>query len=242
MTEATRSIPEDTHVVLLRPRRAINLGGVARAMKNFGLSKLTLVASQIGSWADAWRMAVHADDVLRGARQCDSLDEALGAATWIVGTTNRPRPGQRLLTPREVARESADRGALTLLFGDEESGLSNAELLRCHDVATIPTAPEQSSLNLAQAVLVFAHELFAAAAPPGTVASAPPVDFADDALLRLFERKLSEALTTSAWADANRSHDAIAEMVQPFRRAQPTKSEALAWLTALGKIVQRGPT
>lgn len=240
MPDATPHAFANTHVVLLRPRRAINLGGVARAMKNFGLSRLTLVASQIQSWADAWRMAVKADDVLHGVRQCATLDEAIGDATWIVGTTNRARPGQRLLSPRELAQEALVRGAPTILFGDEESGLHNQDLLRCHDVATIATAPEQSSLNLAQAVLVFAHELFAAtaAAPP---AAAATVELADDALLRLFEQKLAHALTTSAWADANRAPDAVAELVQPFRRARPTKSEALAWLTALGKVVQRGP-
>ena len=55
---------EQVHVVLLRPRWARNLGSVARAMKNFGLKRLTIVEAQIGSWNDAWQMAVHADDVL----------------------------------------------------------------------------------------------------------------------------------------------------------------------------------
>jgi tRNA/rRNA methyltransferase/tRNA (cytidine32/uridine32-2'-O)-methyltransferase len=152
----------DVHVVLHRPRRALNLGGVARAMKSFGLQRLTLVASEIGSWADAWRMAHKAEVVLHATKQVATLDEALGEATWIVGTTNRERHGQRVLTPRELAQEALRRGAPTILFGDENSGLGNMELLRCHDVATIPTAPEQSSLNLAQAVLLFSHELFAA--------------------------------------------------------------------------------
>ncbi|MBL8723705.1 MAG: rRNA methyltransferase [Planctomycetes bacterium] len=240
MTQSLDSV----HVVLVRPRRALNLGSTARALKNFGIQHLTLVASEIGSWTDAWRMAVQADDVLHAARQVDALDEALGNATWIVGTTNRARPGQRLLTPRQVATEAAERGAPTLLFGDEVHGLGNLELLRCHDVATIPTAPEQSSLNLAQAVLVFAYELFVALGAPG--AAPPPVPTglqapASDELLQQFERKLQHALATSAWADADRHKSALAELVQPLRRGRPTEAEVRAWLTALGKVVQRKP-
>ena len=236
-------LPADTHIVLVHPRRALNLGGVARAMKNFGLCRLTLVASQIGSWADAWRMAVKADDVLRATTQTDDLDQALADATWIVGTTNRARPGQRLLSPREVAVAALVRGAPTILFGDENSGLSNPELLRCHDVATIATAPEQSSLNLAQAVLVFAHELFVAATPASALVhaasmAAPAVDLCTDELLQRLAEKLSHALSNSAWTDASRERDAILELMQPFRRAQLTQQELLAWLTALGKIVQ----
>lgn len=90
-------------------------------------------------------MAVKADDVLNATLQTQSLDAALAEATWIVGTTNRARPGQRILSPRELAAEALERGAPTLLFGDENSGLDNLELLRCHDVSTIATSPEQSS-------------------------------------------------------------------------------------------------
>ena len=227
-----------THVVLIRPRRALNLGSVARAMKNFGLSRLTTVASEIGSWADAWRMAVKADDVLRNVRQVATLDEAIADATWLVGTTDRARQGQRVLTPRELAAAARTRGAPTLLFGDENNGLGNLELLRCHDVATIPTTVEQSSLNLAQAVLLFGYELFLAGGG-GVAARGDGVEPADEALLRLFEQKLEQALATSAWADASREKTALLELVQPLRRAHPTRSEVLAWLTALGKIVQR---
>lgn len=232
-----------THIVLIRPRRALNLGGVARALKNFGIHRLTLVDSEIGSWSDAFRMAVKADDVLNATLQTQSLDAALAEATWIVGTTNRARPGQRILSPRELAAEALGRGAPTLLFGDENSGLDNLELLRCHDVSTIATSPEQSSLNLAQAVLLYAYELFLAASSSCTDQQqdmgAMSAELATDALLIMFEQKLATALATSAWASAHREKTALAQLSQPFRRARPTKVEVLAWLTALGKIVQR---
>lgn len=236
---APPSLLSQVHVVLWKPRRASNLGAAARAMKNFGIQRLSLVRSEIGSWSDAFRMAVKANDILDGARQHDDLDQALADATWVVGTTDRARPGRRVLTPREVATEAQVRGAPTLLFGDEESGLGNAELLRSHDVATIPTTPEQSSLNLAQAVLLFGYELFVASGGTAPAANAPREPLADDALLQLFEQKLRHALATSAWASADREANAIAELTQPLRRSAPTRTEVLAWLTALGKIVQR---
>src|SRR5262245_4975592 len=160
---------DQIHIVLLRPRWANNLGSVARAMKNFGLRRLTLVDSRIGSWTDAWKMAVHSKDVLENCKQAATLGEVVAPSTWIVGTTNEPLQGQRVMSPRELATEAATRSDTTLLFGGEINGLEPAELLRCHAVAVIPTAPEQSSLNLAQAVAVFAAELFAvrrSASPP----------------------------------------------------------------------------
>lgn len=230
--------PPGVQIVLLRPRWASNLGSVARAMKNFGLAQLTIVDSRIGSWADAWRMAVQARDVLETARQGVTLDEALAGATWVVGTTNEPPPGTRVLTPREVAHEVGRHQRAALLFGGEIDGLAPAELLRCHAVAVIPTAPSQSSLNLAQAVCVFAAELFAArvaTVPPP--AGGPPLAAA--ALLQHLERHLRTLLAGSAWADADRGKHAIAELLQPLWRAQLTDDEARAWLVALSKAAQR---
>lgn len=230
---------ERVHIVLLRPQGAANLGAVARAMKNFGLQRLTLVDSRIGSWVDAHRMAVHADDVLRAAASEARLDDALGSSSFVVATTSAPLAGLRVLTPRELAREAGERGELTLLFGGEQNGLEPAELLRCHAAATIPTASAQPSLNLAQAVVVFAAELFVqlAAARTSEAASAPPRASAE--MLRRLEQALASLLGESAWTDATRGKHAIAELVQPFWRAQLTDDEVRSWLVALGKAAQR---
>lgn len=234
---------DEVHIVLLRPRWASNLGSVARAMKNFGLGRLTIVDSRIGSWVDAWRMAVQADDVLRGAVQTDDLATALAPARWVVGTSNEPPVGMQVLTPREVAELARERGAPTLLFGGEINGLDPAELLRCHAVSCVPTAPAQSSLNLAQAVCVFAAELFAAhgAAAAGPEADVPraAVPMADTAMLQRLEVALRSLLESSAWAGASRPKNAIAALMQPFYRANLTDDEVRAWLVALHKAAQR---
>lgn len=227
---------DTVHVVLVRPRWAANLGSVARALKNFGVRRLSIVDSRIGSWTDAWKMAVQADDVLQNARQDAELGPVLAEATWIVGTTNEPPPGARVLTPREVAAEARERGAPTLVFGGEINGLEPKELLRCHDVSVIPTAPEQSSLNLAQAVCVYAAELFAAL---GGVAPPPAPPRATGELMQRLEGHLRQLLETSAWAGKSRPKHAIAELMQPLYRAQLTDAEVHAWLVALGKAAQR---
>lgn len=226
----------DAHVVLVRPQGAANLGAVARALKNFGLRRLTLVDSQIGSWVDARRMAVHAGDVLDAARACASLDEAIAEARWVVATTDAPPAGARVLTPRQLAEESRVRGAPTILFGGEQHGLEPGELRRCQAVATIPVAPQQTSLNLAQAVCVFAAELFAVCGEAAAVA--PPVAAAPAELMQRLELALASLLQDSAWRDASRPKHAIAELMQPLWRAQLTEDEVRLWLVALGRAAQ----
>ncbi len=220
------------HVVLLRPRGAANLGAIARAMKNFGLSRLTLVDPRLKSWFEAWMMAVHAEDILRNAESVPRIDEALASATWIVGTTIRPLPGQRVLTPRQVAEEAQRRGPPTLLFGDEESGLQNEDLIRCHDVSMIPVSPDQPSLNLAAAVLVYAYELHAAGAPPPVVDDEPR---ADRATLVRIEETMRAALIEAGFQDVDRKRHGVPELMQPLYRAGLTDLEARLWLVAWNK-------
>ena len=227
----------DVHIVLVRPQGAANLGAVARAMKNFGLRRLTLVDSRIEDWGEAWRMAVHAEDVLQQAASSQDFEAVVAPSSWVVATTWQPLPGMRVLTPRDVAREAGERGAPTLLFGGEQHGLHHRELLRCHAAATVPVAPEQASLNLAQAVCVFAAELYAlhGAARPGVPPEAPP---ATAELLQRLEIALTRLLAASSFGDATRPADAIAMLMQPFYRAQLTDDEVRLWLTALGKAAQ----
>jgi tRNA/rRNA methyltransferase len=244
MTDNAYSLLDDVHVVLLRPRWARNLGSVARAMKNFGLHKLTIVDSQIGSWNDAYQMAVQANDILEDSTTTD-LTTALSESNWVVGTTNEPPPGTRVMTPREVAELAQERGAPTLLFGGEINGLDPAELLRCQVVSVIPTASAQSSLNISQAVGIYGAELYAscdqqakAASPPSKqeIARAP---LASTEMLQRVEESLRRLLENSDWIKANRPKNSIAALMQPLYRADLTEKEVHAWLVALGKALPR---
>jgi tRNA/rRNA methyltransferase len=165
-------------VVLVRPQEPGNVGAVARAMANMGLGRLLLVepAPPLGDLARAF--AMHAHDVLDGAERHPDLGSALARFEIVVGTASlreRDWP-QPVLAPRELpgwlAREAA-HASVALVFGPEVSGLANQELARANVLVSIPAAPAQPTLNLAQAVLILAYELYVARGAPGAIAKAP---------------------------------------------------------------------
>ena len=157
-------------VVLVRPRGGANVGSVARAMKNMGMRDLVLVRPRARRSQLARHMAVHAADVLDGARVVESLDEAVAGCALVVGTTaRRGRYHVGARTPREAAGEIARRARrqrVALVFGPEDHGLANDDLKRCHQLVTIPTSGDYASLNLAQAVMVCLYEIFVAQRSP----------------------------------------------------------------------------
>jgi TrmH family RNA methyltransferase len=181
-------------IVLVRPREAQNVGAVARAMKNMGLAQLVLVDAPALDEARAATLAVHAGDVLAARRQVATLPAALVGCGLVVGTSGRPtaaRDGG--VTPRALAPVLVGAAAdndVALVFGPEDHGLALEELKHCHHVLTIPTSDAYGSLNLAQAVLVCAYELWTVAAPdePGRV-------FAPHERLELLYAKLEAGLT-----------------------------------------------
>jgi TrmH family RNA methyltransferase len=159
---------ENVVVVLNEPQNLVNIAGVVRAMKNMGLWKLRLVRP---AEFDSWRIggiAHRSEDVLDEVEIFGSLQEALADVIYVVGTTARARTAQRnYVRPREVAPKIVDHareGVVALLFGREDRGLGNDALDLCHAAAIIPTNPDYSSINLAQAVLLLSYEVFLAAA------------------------------------------------------------------------------
>lgn len=155
-------------VVLVRPRDPNNIGAAARAMKNFGLAELFVVAPYAPVW-DEVVSAVNAADVIANARVVPTLAEAVADATFVVGTADRTRVAgkQRLFTPadlREAVTGSNHR--LAIVFGPEKHGLTNEDLSHCHRVMTIPTQPDCPSMNLGQSVAVCCYELMRDGLPP----------------------------------------------------------------------------
>ena len=154
-------------VILVEPREEGNIGAAARAMANMGLDELVLVnpVARIGAVARAF--AVGADGILAGARLAGSLSEALAPFHRVVGTTSaraRELPSAPV-TPRALPgllRLEAEDSRTALLFGPEVSGLDNEQLSRCSPIVTVPCAPVQPTLNLSQAVLILAYELYLA--------------------------------------------------------------------------------
>jgi len=156
-------------VVLVEPQLGENIGTAARAMANFGLTRLRLVRPR-----DAWpnvharRAASGANAVLDGAALYDSLQAALGDCSFVLATTARAHDQAKpVIGPAEAAREMAPRLAaaetVAVVFGRERWGLMNDEVGLADRIVTFPVNPAFASLNLAQAVLIVAYEWFKAA-------------------------------------------------------------------------------
>ncbi len=178
-------------IVLCATSHPGNIGAAARAMQTMGLSRLMLVAPQRFPHPDADALASGATAVLAAAEVITTLDAALAGAVLAIGFSVRPREFAGDVRPvRAAAAEAlryATEGDVALVFGNEMSGLSNAELARCQIVATIPSNPAFASLNLAAAVQIAAYELHLAA-NDGTVWTAPTFEPAtQDEIAQLFE-------------------------------------------------------
>ena len=167
-------------IILSHPQLGENIGAAARAMANFGLADLRLVAPRAG-WpnAKAVAMAAGAASLVESERVFATVAEALGDLNFILATTARERGIARdVLTPAEAARRlriaSARGEKAGMLFGNERAGLENDEISLCDAVITIPTA-EFASINLAQAVLISSYEWFRAsdATPPSRIERGP---------------------------------------------------------------------
>ena len=219
--------------VLHRPRSSQNIGAAARALANTGAGTLWTVEPIGFDRAQAAKLAAGADRVLEGMRVVRTLDEALEDCVDVVMTTGRPVPGA--LDPRATARRLLDSaGEVALVFGDEVNGLTNRELRRAGAVATIPTA-QKSSLNLAQAVLVFGYELLLARAtvkaPP-----APERPLADEKLLALLRKRAGELLSRVGFLNPQQPDRALDELLQLPRRGRATQREIEMVLAALDQI------
>ncbi len=159
-------------VVLSQPQDPVNIGAVVRAMKNMGLRRLHLVQP---ADFDPYRIegVAHTGlDIIESAKIFDRLEDGLAQCNLVIGTTARGRSVRRnYRRPREAASEIVDTARsgqdVALLLGREDRGLRNEELDLCDRVVVIPTHPDHSSLNLAQAFLVIAYELWLAAEGEG---------------------------------------------------------------------------
>lgn len=148
-------------MVLVRPQLGENIGKAARAMLNFGLTEMRIVAPRDG-WPNpsAGPSAAGADIVLEQAQVFDTTAEAVADCAHVYATTVRKRGVTKpVVGPDEAAREIATQaGRSAILFGPERSGLETADVALARSILTVPINPEFGSLNLAQAVILCAYE------------------------------------------------------------------------------------
>ena len=164
MIESPRPSLDNVVVVLSRTTEPMNIGASCRAMKTMGLRHLRLISPLNPKGRSARALAHGAEDILDEALVVDNLMDAVGDALVVTGTTARERQLRKraLLTPSELADHIAahsTEGRVVILFGTERTGLTNDEIDLCRHLSTVDTAPEQPSLNLAQAVMLYAWEI-----------------------------------------------------------------------------------
>ena len=198
--------------VLVRPKSAGNIGSAARAIKNMGFGDLRLVAPETSSKSNAAHaMAVHANDVLAHAKIFPTLGDAVEDCGLTVGTTCRGGPYREAVLPlRECALELAEASVanrIAIIFGPEDTGLTNLELKFCQKLVTIPTSPEYASINLAQAVILCAYELrIALVAEPQTSVNEPRQRASATAVDAAMERMKEALLAIGFLPEENPEH------------------------------------
>jgi TrmH family RNA methyltransferase len=217
-------------VVLIAPRNPLNIGAAARAMSNFGFSKLRLVNPYQVAYQEA-RSAVHAHKILRAAEEFPSVAEAIADCGLVVGTTSLGhRELQHTLRPVEYAgrliRKRLASGPVALLFGSEKFGLSNDDLTYCHWLLRIGT---EGSMNLGQAVAVCLYELVRNPAPPKPDLRKPAHARDLDRLSAL----LTEVLEKSGYLHSESAEAKIRRLV---RRLNLTGHDAEIWLGMVRQI------
>lgn len=189
-------------IILVGPQLGENIGMVARAMANFGLNELRLVAPREGWLTEkTYAAAASADHIIRQALVFDTLEAALAGVTYVLATTARQRDNFKpVLGPEravaECRRHESQGSRTAILFGREKSGLSNEEISRADVICTFPVNAEFASLNIAQSVLLMAYEWMrqGLAAPDATPFAAVDMPPAPKSVLIAFLNWLEPAL------------------------------------------------
>lgn len=217
-------------IVLVRPQQEGNIGAVARAMANMGLSDLRLVEPVPEFGETAFAFAMHAHSILLGATRHASLAAAVADCDYLVATASLrerlwPHP---VLAPRDLAthlEQSAPVGRIAIVFGSEVSGLRSDELAPANVLVSIPAAPANPTLNLAQAVLIVAYELYVARGAPGAIALEPVSRATVFQLEHLFGR-LRELLSEVGFARDTTIRRVSRDLRQLLARASVSEREA----------------
>lgn len=235
-------------VVLVSPRNPLNIGAVARAMANFGFSRLSVVAPYTPHWREA-RSAVGAPELLLNASETESLAEAVAGCALVIGTgtlTYR-KPEQKVVRLPDLAplvqRSLEDGGRVAMVFGPEKHGLTREDLSYCHLLAEIPTDARQPSMNLGQAVAVCLYELsvraFAAddAAERETASGSPPI--ATSSRLELLAAVIEQTMIASGYSPATMREANRHDLRLLLRRLAPSEKDVRRILGLFRRILWR---
>lgn len=229
-------------IVLVEPAGALNVGSVARVLKNMGLRHLVLVNPQCDPLdAEARQMAVHAKEILEAARQAESLSEALVGCQRAIATTGldhttlnvtleHPRVALPWLLESELLQEQPadlpfEQTTAALIFGREDRGLTKEELNLAQRFVRIPTSSDYASMNLAQAVAVCCYELAVAAQASQPPIASTPADLATLDALEQYYQQLEAVLLHIGYLYPHTVTSRMEKFRRLFSRAQLSQTE-----------------
>lgn len=213
---------ENVRIVLVGTTHPGNIGATARAMKTMSQNNLYLVNPKIYPSAEATARATGADDVLINAKVCANLKSAVSDCDLIVGTSARVRSiPWPLVTPRECANNIATNrySSIAIIFGRENSGLSNEELELCNLVIKIPTNLEYSSLNLAAAVQIICYELLLINESQNLKDESKELLNVNQEKMELFYKHIEECMIETGFYDLNNPGRLMHRLRRLFNRA-----------------------
>lgn len=221
-------------VVFVSPRNPLNIGAAARAMSNFGFSRLRLVNPYEVAFREA-RSAVGAGYVLKRASEYATVAGAVADCSLVVGTTSvghreLQHPVRRLEYGARVIRRALASAPVALLFGSEKFGLSNEDMSHCHWLIRIPTVEEHGSMNLGQAAALCLYELVrtsAGSAKPERTKRASAV------AVETLTGRLLEVLRESGYIQPRTAASTVQKMRRLVRRLDLSARDAEIWLGIL---------
>ena len=239
------SVPDNLvniRVILFEPREPGNIGSVARVVKGMGLSQLYLVNPVPFRDADeAWYMAHGAKDILENCHVVPELKDALDGIQYLVGTTHRrrdvrlPQPVPAREAAQTIATISQDK-SVALLFGREDFGLSTDQMSLCQLTASVPMATKNPSLNLAQAVQIFAYEVFFA-----SLDEHPPseIDYAEVNALEEFYERVTRLLDKIGVTPYNQDWETYLKSLRRVFSRAPLEARDIATLDIIFSTAYR---
>ena len=239
------TVPENLtniRIILFEPREPGNIGSVARVVKGMGLSQLYLVNPVPFQDVDAaWYMAHGAQDIVENCQVVPELKDALEGIQYLVGTTHRrrdvrlPQPVPARDAAQTIATISQDK-SVALLFGREDFGLSTDQLSLCQLTASVPMATKNPSLNLAQAVQIFAYEVFVA-----SLDEYPPseIDYAEVNALEEFYGRVTRLLDKVGMSPYNREWETYLKSLRRVFSRAPLEPRDIATLDMIFSTMYR---
>lgn len=244
---------DQIRMVLVNTSHPGNIGSCARAMKTMNLSQLYLVAPKLFPHPKALEMASAAADLVEHATVVTTLDEAIADCHLVIGTSTRMRSiPWPFCTPCELAetvKKTSPETKIAILFGREQSGLTNDELHRCHLHVQIPANPAYSSLNISQAVQVIAYELYIASLADTQVQSNWDYRLATAGELESFFNHLQDVLIKLQFLKLSAPRQLMTRLRRLFFRANIDVMEMnilrgilSAIDDSLEKVIDRGTT